>query len=450
MVVVQGAPHGSQRSYLLTGFLIGLVIIFGVTSQKSLNDSTIFANEQKQKAIENEHMQQVVEALSKRITVLETKHNGEKEALEAKIASLEAKQAASVETRSASLQENVAPSPKLPINDCLQHINHVRGVVLYSQNDEDGALLQTLQCMGGHGTKEYFEFGSENGSEVNTRVLRELYGWQGHLLDGSHENPAIPLHQEYFTPSNIVSLMKKYEVSKELDVLSVDCDIDDFYVTREILLGGYRPRVLINEFNINFGWEWEVAVLPKPVGKESSPENLWKADCYYGASARAFISLARAFGYAPVFANTVNLIFVRIDKAEELGLSLPSPDIFPGPLVRALHHNCPMKTWKRVDAKAMEHAVNPSVSHVDFANSMSEIVLDCVTYSSKKRIVSSFVPLLSNVQWRVFREVTKEELQASEVAQKKALALTVAQQDPAQATLNAAVSHDTSPIDSPP
>ena len=318
MVVVQGVPQGSQRSFLMTGILVGLVILFGVTSQKSLNDSTMFANEQRQKAVENEHMQQL-EALNKRMTILETKHNGEKELLEAKIASLEAKQAASIESRSASLQENIiAPSSKPLINDCLQHINHIRGIVLYSQNDEDGALLQTLQCMGGHGTKEYFEFGSENGKEVNTRILRDLYGWHGHLLDGSHENPTIPLHKEYFTPSNIVSLMKKYDVSKELDVLSVDCDIDDFYVTREILLGGYRPRVLINEFNINFGWEWEVSVLPKPVGKESSPESLWTGDCYYGASARAFISLAKAFGYAPVFANTVNLIFVRIDKAVSL------------------------------------------------------------------------------------------------------------------------------------
>jgi hypothetical protein len=74
--------------------------------------------------------------------------------------------------------------------------------------------------------------------------------------------------------------------------------------------------VIINEFNINFGWNWEVAVLPKPVGKESSREFAWSGDCYYGASARAFISLAEIFGYAPDFANKVNLIIVRIDKAE--------------------------------------------------------------------------------------------------------------------------------------
>jgi hypothetical protein len=73
--------------------------------------------------------------------------------------------------------------------------------------------------MGGHGSKEHFEFDSESGVEVNTRILRDLYGWTAHLLDGSLENPDIPLHKDFFTPSNIVSLLQKYEVSKHLDVL---------------------------------------------------------------------------------------------------------------------------------------------------------------------------------------------------------------------------------------
>ncbi|GFH58367.1 hypothetical protein CTEN210_14843 [Chaetoceros tenuissimus] len=290
----------------------------------------------------------------------------------------------------------------IPINDCLQHINQVRGIRLYSQNDEDGAILQTLHCMGGHGTKEYFEFGSEDGSEVNTRVLRDLYGWHGHLLDGSNEDNTIPLHKEFFTPSNIVSLMKKYNVSKELDVLSIDCDMDDFYVTREILLSGFRPRVLINEYNVNFGPEWEVTTLPKPVGEESDPKHFWKGDCYFGVSARAVISLVRAFGYAPVFANRVNVIFVRMDKAEELGLSLPSPDIFPGPLPFALHRDCHKRTWKKVDTNAIKKATDESVSHVDFAKSMGDIILDHKKYRNVRH------PSGTAESWRIFKDVTKE------------------------------------------
>ena len=34
----------------------------------------------------------------------------------------------------------------LPTNDCLVQLGNVKGIKLYSQNDEDGALLQVLRC----------------------------------------------------------------------------------------------------------------------------------------------------------------------------------------------------------------------------------------------------------------------------------------------------------------
>jgi hypothetical protein len=75
-----------------------------------------------------------------------------------------------------------------------------------------------------------------------------------------------------------------------------------------------------------------------------------------------------------------------------------------------------MKTWKKVDPKAIENAANPSISHVEFANGMDEIVLDCKTYSSQKPIVSASIPGLHSTGWRVFTEVTKEEVKAVEAA----------------------------------
>jgi len=170
--------------------------------------------------------------------------------------------------------------------------------------------------VGGHGTKEYFEFGSESGVEVNTRILRELYDWHGHLLDGGYEDPSIPLHKEYFTPSNIVQLLQKYKVNKNLDVLSIDTDYDDLWIMREILVAGYKPRILITEYNCNFGYEWSVSTVMKPIGKEEDIH--WSGDCYFGASASAFIKLAKVFGYTPVWSNTVNLMWVQIDLAIEL------------------------------------------------------------------------------------------------------------------------------------
>ena len=219
-------------------------------------------------------------------------------------------------------------------NDCLLLVAHVTNIKLFSQNDKDGAMLQILRCMGGHGMKEYFEFGSENGMEVNTRILRDVYRRKGHLLDGGNENPDISLHKEFFSPSNIVSLLEKYQASKNLDVLSIDCDYDDFYIMCEILVAGYTPRVLITEFNSNSGNELAVSVShTRPLEKKNEGPNnghYWKHDCYMGASAAALIMLAEVFGYTPVWSNSVNLFFVHLDAALQEGSLIPSIQNFPG------------------------------------------------------------------------------------------------------------------------
>lgn len=290
------------------------------------------------------------------------------------------------------------PSPRR--GDCLLRLSDARGVRLYSQNDEDGALLQTLRCLGGHGGREYFEFGSQTGVEVNTRILRDLYGWRGHLLDGGHADPTIPLHQEFFTPSNIVALLRKYDVSRNLDVLSVDADYDDLYITREILLAGYRPRVLINEYNVNFGSEWSVSTVAKPVGQEERVT--WTKDCYFGASALALMRLAEPFGYAPVFSNRVNLIFVRADQARDLGMVLPSAENFPGPWPTQLHLGCSGRTWKVVEAEAMrERATDATLDHIGFAASLPNITLAMTDYKNDRE--------QSLPNWRIFREADTDK-----------------------------------------
>lgn len=42
--------------------------------------------------------------------------------------------------------------------------------------------------------------------QCNTRVLRDRLGWQGLLMDGSHERLDIGLHREQIMPGNINAL----------------------------------------------------------------------------------------------------------------------------------------------------------------------------------------------------------------------------------------------------
>ena len=145
---------------------------------------------------------------------------------------------------------------------------------IYSQNAEDGILQHILSAIGteaGDGVRggSYVEMGTQDGSECNTRYLRQNFSWTGLMLDGGYSDPSINFQREFITVHNVVGLLEKYGLHatmrppppsssstpptspspSPLDLLSVDLDCFDFWVTRAILAAGYRPRILVNEIN---------------------------------------------------------------------------------------------------------------------------------------------------------------------------------------------------------
>ena len=47
-------------------------------------------------------------------------------------------------------------------------------------------------------------------------------------------------------------MFEKYNVKTEFDLLSEDSDSYDFFMLEAILEAGYRPRVVMVEYNANF------------------------------------------------------------------------------------------------------------------------------------------------------------------------------------------------------
>jgi hypothetical protein len=83
---------------------------------------------------------------------------------------------------------------------------------------------------------------------VNTRLLWSRYGWNGLLLDGSGKNnnwlypfDRRVIHNHFIKAETIVAIFEQYDVPKDLDILSVDIDRNDFYVAEAIFEAGYRP-----------------------------------------------------------------------------------------------------------------------------------------------------------------------------------------------------------------
>lgn len=196
------------------------------------------------------------------------------------------------------------------MNQNLAWVNGIKNVTTavkrYAQFGEEAIFDYIFQNIGE--TNRYLvDFGASslNAGLSNSKYLLDK-GWKGLLMDGKSDgNPLIK--EEFITAENICQLFEKYETPKEFDLLSIDIDGNDVWVLESILKGGYKPRVIINEFN---------GCIPVGVNKtiKYNPSHAWGENDYYGGSFEAFKILLNKFDYTLVHqVATTNMIFVRGD-----------------------------------------------------------------------------------------------------------------------------------------
>jgi hypothetical protein len=174
----------------------------------------------------------------------------------------------------------------------------------YSQNGEDG-IIKIIFDKIGTTNKFCVEFGVGNGTECNTQYLIKKQGWNFlHMDCGDNLPPSIK--KERITAENINSLFKKYKVSKEFDLLSIDIDFNDYWVWKAI--DGYSPRVVVIEYNSS---------IPPTESKtvKYDPNAQWDGTNYFGASLLALANLGKSKGYTLIGCDRVgvNAFFVRND-----------------------------------------------------------------------------------------------------------------------------------------
>jgi hypothetical protein len=186
---------------------------------------------------------------------------------------------------------------------------------IFSQNGEDGVIEHILHLIG-FNNKYYVEFGVEDGSECNTRYLKQTYGFNGLLMDGRYHNDEIGLYQEFITAENINQLFKKYNVPLEFDLLSIDIDYNDLYVWKAINKK-YKPSLVVIEYNA----EHEP---PLSLTVEYDPTRMWDGSKHFGASLCALNHIAIEKGYTLVYCNQngVNAFFVRNDLLKKLDFEI--------------------------------------------------------------------------------------------------------------------------------
>ncbi len=196
------------------------------------------------------------------------------------------------------------------------------GFTGYSQTDEDGILEEIFRRIGTT-NKTFIDFGCDTGIENNTTYLL-LSGWSGLWMDAEKEKVQIvrrdfaeylqsgqlKLKQAFVTRENINSLIREASLPREIDLLSIDIDGNDYWIWDAIDV--VSPRVAVLEYNATFR-------PPVAIVQRYDPNYRPDFSNYYGASLKALEILGRKKGYSLVGCSFsgVNAFFVRGDLVDD-------------------------------------------------------------------------------------------------------------------------------------
>ncbi|MCR4899966.1 MAG: hypothetical protein K5907_04030 [Treponema sp.] len=225
------------------------------------------------------------------------------------------------------------------------------GYKVYSQNDEDGIIQEIFRRIGTE-TKEFIEFGVQDGLECNSHYLLHQ-GWHGLWLEGDSgactqighkfrpviKDGRLKAVNAFITRENIEALILKNRNSHNdgtsPDFLSIDIDGNDWYVWNAIK--ALKPRVVCIEYNGKFppDYNWKQAY---------NSRHIWDGSDWQGASLKAMEVLGREKGYVLVGTNLtgINAFFVREDLfSKEKFLNCVTAEELYNPTRMDLHFAAP-------------------------------------------------------------------------------------------------------------
>jgi len=191
-----------------------------------------------------------------------------------------------------------------------------RRASIYSQNGEDGLVLDLIRAIGNPHRKTIEMCCGDNGG--NSGVLVFELGWSGLLVDGNEERlqrledlherdpDRVKLRRAWITCDNVNDLIHEADMSGPVDLLSIDVDGIDYWLWE--CIDACVPDIVIAEYNASFGPE-RCLTVPYDPDFARPPE----FRLYYGASLSALEQLGKEKGYRLIGVESrgVNAFFVR-------------------------------------------------------------------------------------------------------------------------------------------
>jgi hypothetical protein len=196
------------------------------------------------------------------------------------------------------------------------------GYKVYSQNEEDGIIREIFNRIGTT-NKVFAELGVGNGLENNTVALL-LDNWRGFWIEGSTQSvDAIRTNLvntiasgqlnvvcSYITKNNVNDLLSANLPHKEIDLLSIDIDGNEYHIFEGI--SAVAPRVVVIEYNAKFP-------PPTVLCMRYNEKHVWDATDNFGASLKFLEITMKEKGYDLVACNLTgsNAFFVRQELTKD-------------------------------------------------------------------------------------------------------------------------------------
>jgi len=213
---------------------------------------------------------------------------------------------------------------------------------VFSQFGEDGIIQYLLKVIPIE-NKTFIEFGVEDFFESNCRFLMMKDNWQGFVIDGDKTNINrlrnsyffwmydLKAKQAFVSRENVDTILRESGFDSDLGILSIDLDGVDYFVWEAI--DYYKPRILILEYNANFGPQREITIPYRPDFQRTKAHS---SNLLWGASLAALESLSHEKGYGLVGVNSSghNAFFVREDLIKDPLKKLDSTEAFKPSLYR--------------------------------------------------------------------------------------------------------------------
>ena len=200
---------------------------------------------------------------------------------------------------------------------------------VFSQFGEDGVIERIFQVI--EPTHKFaVEFGAYDGiHNSNTRNLVVNHGWGALMIEGDPKRASelktnyakterVKAVEAWVYPGNIETLFEDHGVPKDLDLLVIDIDSNDYWVWRAIQ--SFRPKVVQLEANQEFP-------PPQLMVIAFHPMNFWDGSDYHGASLQSYYNLAKKKGYELIYHCQRGTNFFMVDKQyyDRFGISDNSP-----------------------------------------------------------------------------------------------------------------------------